>query len=150
MRNWHKEWIKEAERVATMSKDRSTKVGAVIVSKDQNIITIGYNGFPRGVDDERSEWHERPTKYSVVVHAELNAIINAARKGDPTKGATLYFNYQPIPCSGCTGAIIQAGIDTIVGPDIPFPGKGEQWKNDLQIAQEMINQVGIKQITINI
>lgn len=136
-------FIKMASLVATKSKDRSTKVGAVIVGPDDEVRSVGYNGFPRGVDDDVEARHERPAKYLFVAHAEANAIFNAARVGIPTKGCTLYMNFAPIPCAECTKAIIQAGIVKIVGPSVPFPGKGEQWEESLKASKEMLKEANI-------
>lgn len=136
-------FIDMAKLVASKSKDRSTKVGAVIVGPDDEVRSVGYNGFPRGVDDEEDSRHERPKKYLFVAHAEANAIFNAARVGIPTKGCTLYMNFYPCPCAECTKAIIQAGIVRIVGPNVPFPGKGEQWEASLAASEEMLREAQI-------
>ncbi|MBT3703387.1 MAG: CMP deaminase, partial [Alphaproteobacteria bacterium] len=75
---WDQRFLKLADEVATWSKDRSTQVGAVIVMKDRAPGPYGYNGFPRQIDDEAEERHNRPAKYKWTEHAERNAIYNAA------------------------------------------------------------------------
>lgn len=107
---WYRRFLKLAEHVSYWSKDPSTKVGAVIVDKHNRVVGMGYNGFPRGVMDHEERYADRPTKYKYVVHAELNAILNAAV---PVDGATI-FTYPFAPCTECAKAIIQAGIDRVV------------------------------------
>lgn len=146
--SWNKFFIDLANTISFKSKDKSTKVGAVITDSDNSVLSIGYNGFPRGVNDDEQSRHDRPKKYLFVSHAEANAIFNAARNGIRLLDSTLYLNYKQ-PCSECTKAIIQSGIKRIVYPNIPFPGKGEQWKESLSIAQEMIEESGIECIEYN-
>lgn len=100
---------------AGKSKDRSTRVGCVLVGPDNEIRSTGYNGFPRGVNDDRDERHERPAKYLWTSHAEENAVAQAARVGIPLKGCKAYITHYP--CARCSRALIQAGISTIVVGD---------------------------------
>ena len=97
---------------AMRSKDPNTQVGACIVGEDKRIISTGYNGFPRGCSDDDFPWDREgeETKYPFVVHAELNAILNAG--GRNVNGATLYVGL--FPCNECAKAIIQAGIKEVV------------------------------------
>lgn len=144
MSKWPERFIQMAEFVSQWSKDPSTKCGAVIVGEDNEVLSTGFNGFPRGVEETDeylvgagdAEWMEeqlndrwkRPPegpKYEYVEHAERNAIYNAARTGVRTAGATMYLNYAVECCADCTRAIIQAGIRRVVGPNRPFPGKGK-------------------------
>jgi dCMP deaminase len=95
------------------SKDESTQVGAVIIDPDSKTeLSAGWNGLPRGVDDNVSERHERPEKYMWFVHAEENAIANAARNGIRLAGSTLYVTH--LPCPSCARKVIQAGIKEVV------------------------------------
>ena len=107
-------WIDLARRVAEESKDRSTKVGAVIISpEDKTVLSTGWNGFPRGVNDDENYRHERPEKYIWTEHAERNAIYNAARLGIKLKGSHMYVScYLPI-CCDCARAIVQSGIESV-------------------------------------
>ena len=95
------------------SKDPSTQVGAVIVSGDHRVVSIGYNGFPNGCSDDEFPWDREgdfgATKYPYVVHAELNAILNS--KND-LRGCSIYVSL--FPCNECAKAIIQSGISRIV------------------------------------
>lgn len=95
--------------VASWSKDPSTQVGAVLVDSKRRVIGTGYNGFPRGVLDHPHRYANRPLKYEMVVHAELNAILNATRELDDS---TLYVTLSP--CNECAKAIIQSGIKRVV------------------------------------
>lgn len=108
--HWNLKMMQLADHVAQWSKDRSTKVGAVIVDIN-NPISMGYNGFPRGCNDDIEERHARPLKYDWVLHAEENAIMNAARHGIKTYGTDMYVNW--FPCSKCAGMIVNAGIKRI-------------------------------------
>lgn len=142
-KNWDIYFLKMAELIASKSKDRSTKVGAVIVGPDNEVLSTGYNGFPRGVDDDVDFRHERPLKYQWVEHAERNAIFNAARNGTMLKGSRLYLNTNAIPCTDCARAMIQSGIISVIGPDKKFIGKGSQWEKDLEVAEDMLIEVGV-------
>lgn len=139
-KNWDLKFMELADHVAQWSKDRSTKVGAVIVS-DGNPISMGYNGFPRGVDDDIEERHERPLKYDWVLHAEENAIINAARQGNRTMGTDMYVNW--FPCSKCAGQIVNAGIKRL------FCDKEPDFDNvtfgaGFRLALQKLNEGGVK------
>ena len=148
MTGWDKYYVEMCNYVSIKSKDHSTRVGAVIVGQDNEILSTGFNGFPRGIDDNCEKYHERPLKYLITEHAERNAIYNAARQGIRLKGSTLYLPFHPIPCADCARGIIQSGICTIIGADIPFPGKGEHWENNLFVATEMLSEAGITCITL--
>lgn len=127
--DWNKRFLDLAEHVSTWSKDKSRKVGAVIVNDDKRVVSFGYNGFPSGIDDEVDERHERPAKYDWVVHAEENAITNAARIGVSTKGTTIYLNL--FPCARCAGVIINSGIKKVVvnkKPNYNDSKYGEEFK----------------------
>ena len=142
MNSWGEYFFKLAALVSSKSKDRSTKVGAVIVDDENSIVSTGYNGFCRGVDDSIDERHKRPEKYLWTEHAERNAIYNAARR--VLNGTTMYLQYGPCPCADCTRAIIQSGIKNIVIPkNAEFPGKGSQWNDSCRAAMEMLHEAGI-------
>ena len=142
MNSWAKYFFEIVRLVSSKSKDRSTKVGAVIVDCENSIVSTGYNGFPRGVFDHYDERHERPEKYLWTEHAERNAIYNAARR--VLKGTTMYLQYGPCPCADCARAIIQSGITEIVIPlDCPFPGVSLDWKSSMAIAYKMLREGGV-------
>ena len=131
--------------IAMSSKDPSTKVGAVIVGQDDEVISMGYNGFPRKVYDLLPERYDRPDKYDFIKHAEENAISNAARIGVSCKGARIYIPFHP--CPGCSGDIIQAGIkEIIIHKDINklMIGTPTLTENKLRIAKIMLAEAGVE------
>lgn len=111
--SWDEYFMGLAHLSAMRSKDPSTQVGAVIVSGEHRVVSIGYNGFPNGCSDDEFPWDREgdfgATKYSYVVHAELNAILNS--KND-LRGCSIYVSL--FPCNECAKAIIQSGISRIV------------------------------------
>jgi len=108
--SWDDCFMDMAETVSKRSKDPSTQVGAVLVSQDNNRVSVGYNGFPAGLEETKERWSD---KHSYVVHAEMNAVLNA--RGD-LRGYTLYTTM--FPCINCTKLILQAGISRIVYKDL--------------------------------
>ena len=112
--SWDDYFMGMAVLSSLRSKDPSTKVGAVIVSPDNKVISIGYNGMPRLVDEDKLSWNKGEgldSKYLYVCHAEFNAILNT-QVGGTLKGATLYVTL--FPCNECAKAVIQTGIKEIV------------------------------------
>ena len=108
---WDVRFLDLADSIATWSKDPSRGVGAVIVSSMRQVLATGYNGLPRGVEDH-PERLERPAKYDLIVHAEMNAIVQCARNGVSPIGATIYSTFSP--CIHCSLSIVQAGISRVV------------------------------------
>ena len=112
--SWDEYFMGVAMLAARRSKDPSTQVGACIVSPENIIISTGYNGMPKGCSDDEFPWartgEENETKYPYVVHAELNAILNA--NGRELRGSRIYVAL--FPCNECAKAIIQSGIREIV------------------------------------
>lgn len=110
MRPGFDEWaLSLAVAVADRSRDPSTKVGAVIIRSDKTICSMGYNGFPRQMEDKPEWWDVREEKYARVIHAEMNAILNAP---EPVTGMTLYVTHPP--CENCAKHVAAAGITRIV------------------------------------
>jgi dCMP deaminase len=146
---WDRRFLELAEHIASWSKDPSTKVGAVLVDADKIVTGMGYNGFPRGVVDSDDRLQHRPTKYAMVVHAEVNAILMA---GSRAKGCTLYVWWPtfPIPCNECCKVVIQAGVKEVVGiePNPEYASRAEQWQKSIEISQAMCNESGVKYRTI--
>ncbi|MCQ2406221.1 MAG: dCMP deaminase family protein [Oscillospiraceae bacterium] len=112
--SWDEYFMAVARRAGMRSKDPNSQVGACIVSQDNKILSMGYNGFPKGCSDDEFPWARQgdtlDTKYPFVVHSELNAILNY--RGGSLEGAKLYVSL--FPCNECAKAIIQSGIKTIV------------------------------------
>jgi dCMP deaminase len=135
---WDEYFLHLAQVVATRSKDPSTQVGAIIV-QDRTIVSTGYNGFPRGVNDNISERYDRPLKYTWMCHAEENALLNAAREGIKVEGGTIYVT--PLsPCMRCARGIIQAGIKEVVYSQ---PVTNPRMNEELQSAIAMLSQSGV-------
>ena len=142
--SWDELFVLQAALISQKSKDPSTKVGCVIVNDDNVILSTGFNGFPRGIDESVEERWKRPEKYHWVEHAERNAIFNAARVGVSLNGAKAYLNWEPKPCADCTRALIQAGIKEIVGPNRKWKGVGAGKHYSIDHADEMLYEAGVK------
>ena len=121
--SWDEYFMGVAKLSGMRSKDPNTQVGACIVSEDNKILSMGYNGFPKGCSDDEFPWNrenEDPVnnKYFYSTHSELNAILNY--RGGSLEGAKLYVSL--FPCNECAKAIIQAGIKTIVYDSDKYDG----------------------------
>ena len=119
---WDEYFMGVAHLSGMRSKDPNTQVGACIVSSDNKILSMGYNGFPSGCSDDDFPWEregeELDTKYPFVTHSELNAILNY--RGGSLEGTKLYVSL--FPCNECAKAIIQAGIKTVVYDSDKYEG----------------------------
>lgn len=132
--------------VSMKSKDPSTRVGAVVVGTDKEIISTGYNGLPRDIDDKLSRYADKNYKYLSSNHAEENAILHCARNGISSKGCSIYTPWMP--CSKCAKSIIQAGIIEVIY-DESFPGnikenQYENWQESMEISNELLFEANIK------
>lgn len=148
MNKWFKRYMDLAEQVSTWSKDPNTKVGAVIVGSKGQILTQGYNGFPRRIKDTEKRLEDRDTKLKYVVHAEMNAIFNATYSGVSLDGATLYVYGLPI-CSECAKGIIQVGIKKVVIVR-EFIAARPHWEESWLLASEMFGEAGVQIFEIEI
>lgn len=128
-----------AQFVGNWSKDRSTKVGCVIVGPNNEVRSIGYNGFPRGISDDDEERHSRPAKYMWTEHAERNAIYHAALIGVALKGCRMYLPW--FPCMDCARAIVQSGISELIAfsPDLSHP----KWGTEFRASGELLHEAGV-------
>ena len=140
--NWVEYFRNLTHQIKLKSKDERTKIGAIIVGKDKEIVSTGYNSFPRGIDDDKSERQERPEKYYWFEHAERNAIYNAARIGVSTKGCTMYLSCG-VPCSDCARGIINAGI-TRIFVERNDSTKGPQWQESQERSWEMFKEADVE------
>lgn len=138
--NWDIRFLELADHIAQWSKDPRTKVGAVIVDDKKRVVSIGYNGFPRGVDDSMDRYEDRPTKHLFVAHAERNALDNAPLMVD---GCTLYVPLKP--CVECAKSIIQKGITRVVSYIPERDGTGFNW----DITKTMFEEAGVELFLIN-
>lgn len=133
-------FLPDARAAQGRSKDRSTQVGAVVVDDDFNLRISGYNGFPRGVDDDIDTRHARPEKYRYTSHAEENCVAQAARTGTSLLGCTMIVT-SLFPCSTCARLIIQAGIKRILAPTVTANAR---WDDEAVFAMEMLSEAGVK------
>lgn len=139
MNKWDKRFCELAEFVSNWSKDPNAKVGAVVFSKRGGDISIGYNGFPFGVEDSAERLANSKIKLELVVHAEQNALIAA---GSRAQGATLYVWGKPI-CARCAGSIIQAGVKRVVALNPESVDKKSKWRRTGIYAQQMFAEAGV-------
>ena len=147
---WDNHFLALAKVHAEMSKDPNTRVGAVIVGPNREIRSAGFNGFPRLICDTPERLHDRDTKMQLIIHAEMNAIVQAASIGTALDGCTLYLAatddtgmvWGGPPCTRCTVHVIQAGIRTIVSR--PIKAVPSRWHADLEVARSLIVEAGIE------
>lgn len=135
LKKWDLRFLEMSELVSSWSKDPSTKVGSVIVDNDRRVISLGYNGFPKGVADN-DRLNDREEKYKIVVHAERNALLFANTN---VKNCSI-FTYPFMPCPICAGMIIQSGISRVVS----FQSNNERWEKDFEISRKMFQEADIQ------
>lgn len=141
--NWKEYFRNIAHQVKLKSKDEKTQIGAVIVGADNEIVSTGYNSFPRGIDDSVAERQERPEKYYWFEHAERNAIYNAARIGAITKGCTIYLTCGT-PCCDCARGIINAGILKVYLEPGKVGAKSPHWDEHSIRSLQMFDEAGVE------
>jgi len=135
---WDLRFMDLARLVASWSKDPSTQCGAVIVDTEKRVVSMGFNGFPRGIDDSDELLLDRDEKYKRVIHSEVNALTFANREVD---GCTMYVWPMP-PCSRCAAQIIQNGITKIVTLN-PTKEQRKRWGDDFITATTMFNEAQV-------
>lgn len=144
---WDGRFLELARFISQWSKDPSTKVGCVVVGPNREIRSTGFNGFPRGVVDSEERLNNRELKYSLVCHAEENAILHAARIGVSLEHCVAYIWPFP-PCTRCARAFGQAGISRVVIPaNMEIP---ERWQLDFELSNVILEEcnISIKSISI--
>jgi dCMP deaminase len=137
--DWDSRFLEMARLVSSWSKDPSTKVGAVI-THGKFVVSLGFNGFPKGVSDLSERLENREIKYKMVIHAELNAILTARQH---LEGCTLYV-WPFMPCSQCGSAIIQSGIKRVVAPKMD----NERWTESFALTTQMFSEAGLELVLI--
>jgi dCMP deaminase len=138
--NWDEYFINIAEQVKLKSKDNNTQIGVVIVGKDNEIVSTGYNSFPRGINDDIDERQEKPEKYFWFEHAERNAIYNAALIGGASlAGCRMYTN--GVPCMDCARGIVQAGIEEVI-VDAAWESL-DKWAENAARTIQMFDETGV-------
>ena len=136
---WDEYFMGVAKLASLRSKDPNSQVGACIVGQDNKILSMGYNGLPRGCSDDDFPWAREgdtlETKYAYVTHSELNAILNY--RGDSLEGSKIYVTL--FPCNECAKAIIQAGIKTVVYADNKYDGTPS-----VEASKRLMNAAGVR------
>jgi dCMP deaminase len=138
---WYKRYLRLAAEVATWSKDPNTQVGAVVVGSKGQILSQGYNGFPRGINDSNKRLTDRDVKLSLIVHAEMNAIYNATYSGVSLDGSTIFIHGLPA-CSECAKGIIQVGIKKVVVSKQCIEAR-PHWNDSWNKSKAMFAEAGI-------
>lgn len=135
---WDDYFMALARLTASKSKDPSTRVGAVLVDPQHRVVSLGYNGFPRGLPDDVALLQDREVKLALTLHAETNALLFAGRLTD---GCTCYVWPMP-PCAQCAAKLIQAGVMRVVAPE-PTPEQYDRWGKSLALAEWAYSQAGV-------
>lgn len=136
---WDERFVRIAHEVADWSKDPGTRVGAVLVI-DKRIVATGYNGFPSGIDDNEVRYLDREVKLAYTVHAEVNALLNAARNGAKTEGTSLYTTFHP--CVNCAASVIQGGIARVICPSVE--SAPSRWHKSFNQARDLLDEAGVE------
>lgn len=142
---WDEHFLEIAKVCAKRSKDKHTQVGAVIVGVDKEIVSTGYNSFPRKINDNVPERQERPEKYFWFEHAERNAIYNSARHGVSLKGCTLYV--PALPCTDCARGIVQVGIVKVVVDKVEneqWLKRSTKWREHMKRSLQLFKEAGVQ------
>lgn len=138
---WHHRYLALAGHISEWSRDPSSKIGAIAVGSDKQILATGYNGFPRGIEDTSERLDNREIKYSMTIHAEMNCIYNASLTGISLKGSSIYIHGLPV-CSSCSLGIIQAGISCVVIRENDI-NKSEKWKDSWELSKSLLDEAGV-------
>jgi dCMP deaminase len=136
---WDIRYMNLAKEISTWSKDSSTRLGAVAI-KDKRILSTGFNGFPRGIEDSDNRLNDRELKYGMIVHAEQNCIYNATYHGLSLKDSDIFVYGLPI-CNDCAKGIIQVGIKRVIMTKIR---EDDKWNESWNITKQMFDEVGIE------
>ena len=137
---WDLRFLTLAQLVGSWSKDPSTQVGCVIARPDHTVASLGFNGFPKGVQDRPEHYRDREFKYPRIVHAEANAIVHAT---ESLRGYSLYV-YPLLPCGSCAGLIIQRGISEVITSLTGDADTVKRWKDQAAVALEMFRDAGVE------
>ena len=137
---WNERYLNLAYEIAQWSKDPSKKIGAIAVGNKGQVLSQGYNGFPRGISHSSERLKDREQKYKYVVHAEMNLIYNASYNGVSLDGSTVYVTGLPV-CSECAKGLIQVGVQQVIMPeqtDTP-----EKWKDSFEFTKQLFEEAGV-------
>lgn len=138
---WDRRFLALAKHIAQWSKDPSTKTGAVIVDSNNRVVSIGYNGFPRGINDSQERLENREIKYKIIVHCERNALLFAR---EPVAKCRLY-TWPFMSCTPCAAMVIQAGIVEVIAP----VSDNSRWIEDFKLAEKLFDEAEVKVRLLN-
>ncbi len=135
---WDRRFMDMARLVASWSKDPSSKVGAVI-TRGKFVVSVGFNGFPKGIADTADRLENREIKYPTILHAEVNAILSARQD---IRGCCLYATPY-MPCPQCAAVVVQSGITRIVFT----PSENEKWGKP-PLSESMFREAGVELVAL--
>ena len=141
--SWYDRYMALAKAISDFSKDPSTKAGAVICDDKQRVVSMGFNGFPRGIDDSQDRLNDRDTKYNLTVHAEINSILFAKQNLD---NCTI-FVYPMAPCVRCAVVIIQSGIKRVVSHKLPS-NLEDRWGDSVKLSGRLFKEAGVELVQL--
>lgn len=141
---WDLRYLELAKFCSSWSKDPSLKVGAVLADTDNRVVSLGFNGFAKGVKDDEVLYKDRDYKLKAIIHAEINAILFAKQS---LKGCTLY-TYPLPPCSNCSSLVIQSGVSRIVAP-VMSDSVRERWGKSCEIAENQFKDAEIDLLLVD-
>jgi len=141
MADWDSRFLEMAKLVSTWSKDPSTQVGAVI-TRGKFVVSIGFNGHPKGVQDSGERLENREVKYRTIIHAELNAILTSRQD---LEDCTVYV-WPFMPCSQCGAAIVQSGIKRVVAPK----SDNERWIESFNFTKRLFEEAGVELVEVEV
>jgi dCMP deaminase len=139
--DWDIRFLELSDYISEWSKDDKRKVGVVIVDDQKRVVSLGYNGFPSGLNDDLVYRHKDPVKLLFTEHAERNAIYSAAKNGVSLKDCTIYTSF--FPCADCARAIVQSGIKRVVSYKYNLP-KDSKWNKHFEVSNEILKELKIE------
>jgi dCMP deaminase len=147
MNKWDDRFMRMAIEISQWSKDPSKKIGAVAVGENYRVLSTGYNGFPRSIEDSANRLNDRNQKYKYVVHAEQNCIYNACLNGISLAGASLYVYGLPV-CSECAKGVIQVGIKKVIIDEKTFDMP--KWNESFELSKQLFSEAGVEIKYVNV
>jgi dCMP deaminase len=139
--SWKDRYLNLAKEISLWSKDPSTKVGCIAVGEFGQVLSQGYNGFPRNFPDTVSNYEDRTKKYNYIIHAEMNCIYHATYNGISLQNST-FFIYGLNVCHECAKGLCQVGVKHVISKDIAT--NNVRWKDSCNLATEIFFQQGVK------
>lgn len=141
--NWDEYFVAMARLASSRSKDPNTKIGSVIVGPHNEVVSTGYNSFPRGLVDDVPARLERPEKYKWFEHAERNSLYHAALRGSSTAGCKMYLSCW-VPCTDCARGIINSGIIEVILGQRNEDASRVKWIEEAKCSAVMFKEAKVK------